>query len=186
LDEITEDSAPEPYSKIDIELAVIGEWDSFVLSEYTNSFVLLTCRLIEKNLNSICQKVRERKKIKISWKQIRGSVTKKAKTYLEVFGGLNINTDIYNRVCELQELRNSIIHGSDFDFETSDGYQMKATNKKERKLKSLSARNCGVVDQFGNLSLKIEFCDYCVETISNFFNLLKIEHSENFQIRSVN
>lgn len=186
IDNITEDSIPDGFKKADFELNEIGVWESSVLSYFSQSFILLSFRILEKCLSDICNLVKEQKNIKIKRNDLRYSVLESSKKYLETFGGFKIPPNVFRNMKTLQSLRNFLIHGNSFEFDMDDTYQMKATNENEKNLKSLIDKHCGVEDIFGNVRIKVEFCDYCLQKIKSFIEVLHEEHLNNFQIRSAN
>lgn len=129
-----------------------------------NSFLVTLHSFLESELAWICESLRRKKKIPISWSELHGSPPERAKVYISKLGGLDFPTGrSWRQINSYMTIRHCIVHRTG----SVSGFS------KEKELRDYCSKQAGIsIDTDGNLVLSKDFCLQAVSTLQEFFEEL--------------
>lgn len=131
-----------------------------------NFFLVTTYAFLEVRLKWFCDTVQRRRKIPISWSDLRGDMLDKAKKYLVGLGGVHLstNTPEWQEIRRHEKLRHSIVHNAGRLSKSDKGLWTYATKK------CLVSADGSVTEDV--IELTPEFCQEVLEITGKFLNRL--------------
>jgi len=138
------------------------------------SFIMLLFSCFEKNIDRICDAVKEKKKLQISRSDLSGGLIKSAKKYLQVFGHFDHSyIEEWASIEGLYDIRNAFVHGG--------GNIKKSHLGSNKRLNNLVNMGIGLTKHKDQLSIvDSEFCYFALDSMIKLFKELEGWHIENF------
>lgn len=155
--------------KIKFRMFILDEkrrYSEVFLRILRNSFLVTMHSVLESELAWVCESLRGKKDIPISWTKLRGSPMERAKVYISKLGGLDFPTgQSWAQINSYIAIRNCIVHTA--------GNVRGLSKEKEKRLRDYCSKEGGIsIDTDGNLVLSKEFCLQTLSTLEAFFEEL--------------
>ena len=161
------DNLISPYSDVlppvDMEFSLERYEESF--AEILNkSFIVALVICLEKTIGDYCDEFQVQLRHDIGWKEFRGNVLERFKTYTKKFLKLDLKLDstLWKDLNGLFALRNCVVH--------ADGNLNNFTDAP--KIREFSKRHYLSIDSAENIAISLQTCESCLEIAKSFFEII--------------
>lgn len=174
LDFYTEDMEKAIYEQSENKIEADVEWENFKKNDFPyliNAFIMVLMSAFEDSSNEICEGISLIKKIPLGRNDISGGLIKSFRKFLDTFSNfVRPDDEKWSTVEAIYQVRNILIHGGG-DINKSNIGSMK-------KIKYLADKKVGLFLTHDNrIILTMDFCQFALKSIENFFEELRTEHS---------
>jgi hypothetical protein len=137
-------------------------FQSTFAKSFRYSFIVLVWLVIEDELKRVCIEIQQRKGlVPQKWKS--NGIFDQCKSILKEVAGVSIEKIVHwSSICDLQKIRNCIVHTSGF---------VNASKDKEHLIKLIERKHLSLQldDYDGRLQVSSEFCNESIQNTSDFF-----------------
>ena len=146
-------------------------WQEIFSNRLRASFIMQLCSFVEGELNEISKRVEVISNAPIGVSDLRGSTLSKPKKFLQAFGRFeDPPEELWTVIERIFDVRNVMVHAAGF----SGAY------RDHKKIVEFAATVPGLTLQNEHIQAERLFCEYCLERITEFCNLLHKQY-ESFR-----
>jgi hypothetical protein len=146
-------------------------WQEIFSNRLRASFIMQLCSFIEGELNEISKRVEVISNAPIGVSDLRGSTLSKPKKFLQAFGRFESpSEEIWTVIERIFDVRNVMVHAAGF----SGAY------RDHKKIVDFATKVPGLTLQNEHIQADRLFCEYCLETVTEFCQLLHKQY-ESFR-----